>query len=80
MYIILGGRGGGTGFQCIATHELGHALGMRHSDVSAAVMYAMVPCTGRISIELTDDDRKGIKVGHTEKTIITGETNLTNYY
>ncbi|AAN04364.1 matrix metalloproteinase [Heliothis zea nudivirus] len=45
-------------FQSIALHELGHALGVGHSDVHDAVMY---PYYGGVKRELKEDDIAAIK-------------------
>lgn len=44
------------------THELGHCLGMNHSDRQSAIMYAYnTPGTGEEARHLSDDDRAGIQ-------------------
>jgi hypothetical protein len=60
----------GTGTGCsgngqylgnIAVHEFGHALGMGHSTVTGAVMYATVPYCNHTQWTLTADDIAGIR-------------------
>jgi peptidoglycan hydrolase-like protein with peptidoglycan-binding domain len=43
--------------ETVALHEMGHSLGLGHSGVSSAVMYAYY---GGARTSLTDDDRAGI--------------------
>jgi MYXO-CTERM domain-containing protein len=44
------------------THELGHCLGLNHSDFDTAIMYAYnVDGTGEEARHLSDDDRAGIQ-------------------
>jgi peptidoglycan hydrolase-like protein with peptidoglycan-binding domain len=47
----------GTHLETVAVHEMGHALGLGHSSVTSAVMYAYYSA-GRTT--LTSDDRAGI--------------------
>ena len=49
-------------FQEVLTHELGHALGMNHSEVSEAVMYGhgYIGDTGRRALRV--DDQEGVQV------------------
>src|SRR5258708_27243255 len=46
-------------FQSAVLHELGHALGLAHSQDQGAVMYAAYQW-GTIAHNLTDDDRNAI--------------------
>lgn len=55
------------GFVCIATHEIGHALGLDHSEDEDAVMHVDYPCSGQRDVTLDDDDIKGIRVGYVKK-------------
>ena len=48
----------GIDLPTVALHELGHGLGLAHSNVSSAVMYAYYGGPRR---ELTDDDVQGIQ-------------------
>ncbi len=50
-------------FQGIACHELGHALGLGHSNNSAATMYAYASGNGVADRSIESDDRNGIQVG-----------------
>lgn len=55
------------GFVCVATHEFGHALGIKHSDTADAVMYEDFICCGKADVDLYDDDIKAIQVGYMKK-------------
>jgi len=54
------GTSAGRNFLWVATHELGHSLGLAHSNVREAVMY---PYYGgyRPNFQLQDDDIRGIQ-------------------
>ncbi|GMI98181.1 hypothetical protein like AT4G16640 [Hibiscus trionum] len=57
------GKGGKTNkvdVQSIAVHEIGHLLGLDHSNRTSAVMYAFYK-PGTIKRDLTDEDKKRIK-------------------
>ena len=45
----------------VVTHEIGHSLGLRHSDVLKAIMSSVYPSTLTNYVHLTDDDIKGIQ-------------------
>ncbi|TAH36968.1 MAG: matrixin family metalloprotease [Planctomycetota bacterium] len=57
------GVGSGIDFQGVATHELGHALGLGHSNFSAATMYFAISGTGVPNRSIENDDRNGIQLG-----------------
>jgi len=50
--------GGAKDLQTVALHEFGHALGLRHSDVRDAVMYAYYGGSLR---DLREDDLRGVQ-------------------
>jgi hypothetical protein len=50
----------GTSFYQIAAHEIGHALGLDHSNLTSAVMYYMINSLNRAGV-LTSDDISGIQ-------------------
>ncbi len=57
-----GGIGGGEmDFQGVATHELGHALGLGHSNDSSATMYAYASGNGVSDRSIEADDRAGLQ-------------------
>ncbi|KAK7307184.1 hypothetical protein VNO77_40014 [Canavalia gladiata] len=49
-----------TDLESIAMHEIGHVLGLYHTPVQSAIMYAYINSLTR-KVELTDDDIQGIR-------------------
>ena len=59
---------GGNSLYQIAVHEIGHALGLDHSNLTSAVMYYMVNSQNR-SGTLTNDDVNGIQTLYGAKAV-----------
>ncbi len=61
---VLGRRISGAGMRSVARHELGHALGLRHSDDPSDLMYPFFDC-GELRADedviISDYDREGIE-------------------
>jgi PKD repeat protein len=56
----IGNPGPGFDLFSVALHEMGHSLGMNHSDVPSAVMYYAIS-SSRVFTGLTSDDIAGIQ-------------------
>jgi hypothetical protein len=56
-----GSVGSGMDIQGVACHELGHALGLGHSNTSSATMYAYVTGSGSGERSIATDDINGVK-------------------
>jgi hypothetical protein len=57
----LTGCSGGAYVQNVATHEFGHVLGLNHSSVTTATMYATAPQCDTSRVTLDPDDINGIE-------------------
>lgn len=51
----------GTNLFLVAAHELGHALGLAHSQVPTALMYPTYQYVNTVGYELPNDDRQGVQ-------------------
>ena len=61
---------GGTGYdiQNIATHEIGHALGLDHSQFSSATMWASAAPGSETGRSISSDDQAGVQAVYGVKT------------
>ena len=60
-FFVGSGCSSGLYLESVATHEFGHLLGLRHSEVSGATMYATGPYCGRDQLTLEEDDIAGMR-------------------
>lgn len=52
----------------VAAHELGHALGLAHSQVPTALMYPTYQYVNTVGYELPNDDRQGVQAIYGESS------------
>lgn len=54
----------GIDLQGVACHELGHALGLGHSNVGSATMYPSISGTGQVTRSIESDDKLGTQANY----------------
>ncbi len=57
---------GSLSLRAVALHELGHLLGLEHSAIEGAAMYAMTTIDGTQIDDLADDDIRGARALYAE--------------
>jgi hypothetical protein len=65
-----GGCSSGQYVQDVATHEFGHALGLRHSSTSSATMYATTTSCSQNWRSLAPDDIAGVEALYGTRVIV----------
>nr|XP_060622946.1 collagenase 3-like [Anolis sagrei ordinatus] len=58
----------GTNFFTVVAHEVGHSLGMDHSNVRGALMYPTYQYINKRNYRLPEDDKKGIQSLYGKRT------------
>uniref|UniRef100_A0A803TW67 Peptidase metallopeptidase domain-containing protein n=1 Tax=Anolis carolinensis TaxID=28377 RepID=A0A803TW67_ANOCA len=61
----------GINFFIVAAHEFGHSLGLYHSSVLKALMFALYPTTDPKTLRLHKDDIKGIQSLYGKLALVT---------
>ena len=57
---------GSLSLRAVALHEIGHLLGLEHSAIEGAAMYAMTTIDGAQTDDLADDDIRGARALYAE--------------